>query len=87
MMARSSTAMFAEMTYETGKIERLPRQRVLLFAKLKKLWKASRGTPSHYDLVLILDRRLREKTAAGARDCVFDVPPEKKQTTSQSFDR
>jgi hypothetical protein len=53
--------MFAEMTYETGRIERLPLQRVRLFAKLKKLWKASRGTPPHYDLVQVLNRRIEEK--------------------------
>ena len=53
--------MFASMTYTTDRIERLPRQRVRLFAKLKKLWKASRGTPPHYDLVQVLNRRMKEK--------------------------
>lgn len=53
--------MFASMTYTTDRTERLPRQRVRLFAKLKKLWKASRGTPPHYDLARILQRRINEK--------------------------
>lgn len=53
--------MFFEMTYNDDRIERLPLQRVRLFAKLRKLWRASRGTPPHYDLIDVLNRRIKEK--------------------------
>jgi len=53
--------MFASMTYGIDKIERLPLQRRKLLARLKLLWKQSRGTPPHYDLARILQRRINEK--------------------------
>ena len=53
--------MFASMTYGIDKIERLPLQRRKLLARLKLLWKQSRGTPPHYDLIEILNRRIKEK--------------------------
>jgi len=53
--------MFASMTYTTDRIERLPLQRRKLLARLKLLWKQSRGTPPHYDLIEILNRRIKEK--------------------------
>lgn len=78
--------MILTMAFEAMN-ERLPRQRVRLLAKLKKLWKASRGTPPHYDLIDVLNRRLREKTAARLGNSVFNVPAEQKQPASQGFDR
>lgn len=55
--------MYFEMTYQGGKLEHQPLQRRKLLARLKLLWKASRGKPPHYDLVKIVNKRLAEKRA------------------------
>ena len=87
LLVGQEVQMFASMIYTTDKIERLPLQRRKLLAKLKRLWRASRGTPPHYDLIEVLNRRLREKTAARPGNSVFNVPAEQKQPASQGFDR